>query len=673
MAKKQKQNEERDSADGELMPGRVHWQSPTKMICCYIILVMLAAGHHLYYTRLDGQPATDQSWKTRAGIAFANVFQILFSISMGLAFAPQTWRTLRRNSLYLDDVGKLFTAPSNPLSILSTGLLKSAKISMLIAALAWISPLIPILAPASLSVVSRELKVVPALPIQINNFNFSQAANISNPEEVNIIEASTQTETDRFAKRGTDTLTEIHKLRRRQSSSSSSSSSSAESGRQDIGETYAAYTKPTNRLTALISEVVYGGQIVQAPSPCGENCTFTQSFVGPAYQCAEMDPYDTSSPWCSPAGLKNTGDTTCSEVWEVFGASLRSTLYEASNSSADFCTKLSSNPRACNSTFASTTEPWENGNIWVRYKYLAENWRAQFQENKSVPANAWMNLSYRCDQWDARFDLKRTYINSVQQVEVNTTFLNRTRYGVVVGESRTSGWVGSNKADYINFAIHQTLYGYLAGFIEYYGGLVSNGAELDGTALVENIPWPVDGVRKPKKNLGPLLEQLHANVTVSLLAMNGLVYFTPVAAPDLEINIFRNVFKYDKRALLLTYGLALLLGLLAIAIGIKSLFQNGVSADLGFLSILLTTRSRSLDDLAFGASLGADPISGKLRKQKVTFGATKYDLVMQNTDLVDKSGSSVNGAEVGADRPHAVFAVEGRDSFDDLKKGILYV
>jgi hypothetical protein len=61
MAEKQEQNEGRDSADGELMPERVRWQSPTKMICCYIILVMLAVGHHLYYTRLDGQSATDQS------------------------------------------------------------------------------------------------------------------------------------------------------------------------------------------------------------------------------------------------------------------------------------------------------------------------------------------------------------------------------------------------------------------------------------------------------------------------------------------------------------------------------------------------------------------------------------------------------------------------------------
>ena len=219
------------------------------------------------------------------------------------------------------------------------------------------------------------------------------------------------------------------KLRRRQSSSS------PQSGRQGQGDTqYSVYTKPTNRLAALISEVAYNGQIVQAPSPCGENCTFTQSFIGPTYQCVEMDPNDPSAPWCTQAALSQSSYTTCSQSWGSLSAFMyanatRFSFYEASNSSADFCTSLSSNPAACNSL--STTQAWENGNIWVRYTYLPENLRPEFQGNTSVPASAqgntslpadaWQHLSYRCDQWDARFNLRRTYINSTQHVEVNTT------------------------------------------------------------------------------------------------------------------------------------------------------------------------------------------------------------------------------------------------------------
>lgn len=57
--------------------------------------------------------------------------------TMGLAFAPRTWRTLRRKSLKLESIGKPFTAPSNPFSILCKEILVHAKVSMLIAALAW--------------------------------------------------------------------------------------------------------------------------------------------------------------------------------------------------------------------------------------------------------------------------------------------------------------------------------------------------------------------------------------------------------------------------------------------------------------------------------------------------------------------------------------------------------
>jgi hypothetical protein len=171
------------------------------------------------------------------------------------------------------------------------------------------------------------------------------------------------------------------------------------------------------------------------------------------------------------------------------------------------------------------------------------------------------------------------------------------------------------------------------------------------------------------------VEELHTNVTISLLAMDSLVYFTPVTAPDAEMTIYQNVFHYDKKALLLTYGLALLLGLLALVLGMKSLFQNGVSTDLGFLSILLTTRNKALDDLAWGACLGADPIPERLKSTSVKFGAISNEpFLHQNTDLIDKSGSCVKGAEFRNDLPHAAFAVgDGIKTLRDLQKGVIYV
>ena len=226
------------------------------------------------------------------------------------------------------------------------------------------------------------------MPIRIGNLNFSRSINQTDPSQINIVET--------WVVPGISTPS-----RKRQPQSYTGPPS---------------YGKVRNRATAVILETVYGGQIVQAPSPCGENCTFTQSFVGPAYQCIDKDPYDPDSPWCRPDVLNST-DSSCSETWTVYDWDYI-TFYEASNSSTDFCKSFSSNPAACGDD--DDVQAWENGNIWVRYNYLPDKWRSKYL-TESIPPEAWLNYSLRCDQWDTRFDIRRTYVRSQQQVEVKTT------------------------------------------------------------------------------------------------------------------------------------------------------------------------------------------------------------------------------------------------------------
>jgi hypothetical protein len=59
MSHHQKQNKATDS----VVPAQwgIHWGSPTKMISCYLMVVVLAAGNDLYFSALDGENATDQS------------------------------------------------------------------------------------------------------------------------------------------------------------------------------------------------------------------------------------------------------------------------------------------------------------------------------------------------------------------------------------------------------------------------------------------------------------------------------------------------------------------------------------------------------------------------------------------------------------------------------------
>jgi hypothetical protein len=152
-------------------------------------------------------------------------------------------------------------------------------------------------------------------------------------------------------------------------------------------------------------------------------------------------------------------------------------------------------------------------------------------------------------------------------------------------------------------------------------GLPSDTSGLAGTKLVEDIPFPPqDSIRKPRENLSALIEELHSNVTLSLFSLNNLVYLEPVPGTPVTTIGYVNVFHYNLFSMVLTYGIALALGLFALLVGAQSYLANGVGMGLGFLSILVTTRNPRLDDLACGSCLGAEPMPGELTKVKLRFG-----------------------------------------------------
>jgi hypothetical protein len=200
--------------------------------------------------------------------------------------------------------------------------------------------------------------------------------------------------------------------------------------------------------------------------------------------------------------------------------------------------------------------------------------------------------------------------------------LKPIKYGPVTYSYLFSDGYTGNSSYWPSYAIHDTLYSILAGEIGVDAvGNAMNTAQLEGTKLVEEIPFPLaDKIRQPRQNLRQLIEELHINVTLSLLSVNNLPYFEPALASDVIQTGYAATFRYNRRALLLTYGIAIALGLLAVLIGLKSLFDNGVSMKSGFLSILATTRNPTLDELAHGACLGADPMPEGLQNVKVRFG-----------------------------------------------------
>jgi hypothetical protein len=72
--------------------------------------------------------------------------------------------------------------------------------------------------------------------------------------------------------------------------------------------------------------------------------------------------------------------------------------------------------------------------------------------------------------------------------------------------------------------------------------------------------------------------------------------------------------------MVLVYGVALALALLALVVGALAFVRNGVGVNLGFLTVVATTRNPRLDVAARRACLGAELMSEALRSTRVRFG-----------------------------------------------------
>lgn len=105
-----------------------------------------------------------------------------------------------------------------------------------------------------------------------------------------------------------------------------------------------------------------------------------------------------------------------------------------------------------------------------------------------------------------------------------------------------------------------------------------------------------------------------------------------------------NHYIYDRRTLLITYGIFFFVSLIVALLGLRAFLLNGVNCDTTFSTILLTTRNPDLDQIAEGHCLGAQPLSKDISGLKLRFGVLN-----------------------GADAKHAAFGVE--NSVSHLTKG----
>lgn len=153
------------------------------------------------------------------------------------------------------------------------------------------------------------------------------------------------------------------------------------------------------------------------------------------------------------------------------------------------------------------------------------------------------------------------------------------------------------------------------------------------------------------------IEDLANNITLSYLSSSVL------SSPEeknrsIETSNTVNVYEYNPRNLVLSYGVGFLFTVIAAVIGLYAMIDNGVSHSSDFSAIIATTRNPELDSATRGASLGASPFLADLLKVKLRFGP-----------LLNNNGLSDGEEQIGKEFeyvPHIAFGIE--NNVGQLKK-----
>ncbi|KAK0623791.1 hypothetical protein B0T14DRAFT_495208 [Immersiella caudata] len=560
---------------------------------CFAVALGGAIGHHFWYSHLDGRRAENQAWVVRGGTAIAFAIKISFSTSIGVGFAQHAWYNLRSKSYSLGAVDSLFTLRDNPFGFFNGELLSNAKLASLIAALSWGLALVPILVPASISVrLAERVQVVESLPILTLNF--------SKPN----MEPRYHEGRALFPIQLGDHI--------------------------GSGATYDAYDTASSAATGFVYNTLYGKRIIEAPSPCGANCSFSQVFVGPAYKCDSIDfmtTTDRDNPFCSysqdPATLGSCGGIFL-DVRNGF--SLEGiTWYRARNSS----TTPSCNE---NSTACRSSTGWEDGKLWVAHQYLQPSYRSLLDDfgnlkdsTKKLPFSAFERRMFVCQSYNATYTIRRRYQNFQQYLTGNLTYLNLISFASYLTQT-------PSPHSYAAYAIHQSLYPLLSGAMEPGGKTTSiDTTSLATTALVEEMPFPslsssvhdLSSAQKPILNLREAMEELHFNITVGLLSMGpGLLYADNGTTDGIaESKTTENVWVYEPIVLVVVYAVAAVVDLLVIGIGVRAMVKNGGASGFEFGRVVATTgglggRVEEWED-------GLDPMPTVVEKTRVRFGVVE--------------------------------------------------
>jgi len=346
----------------------------------------------------------------------------------------------------------------------------------------------------------------------------------------------------------------------------------------------------------IADRVLAGGQIIPWPSPCGFNCSYTFSFVGPAYQCEDLGPFASLS--INITDIFDSGAAVSGDggVMPPFW-----------NESLLFCAVDDG---------GNETRPV---GLWIFYDSL--------------------NQTLLCELYNSTYTTTVSYVNTVQRIENHLEYHNLIINGAALAQEVLSApnisdtftnldvWADLNLY-FLEAITSAMLTGYVIDVqdnlaVATYAAFWTGVAEWNSNFTTTDED---DLLFLTFKDLVHKVPEFLVNVTLSLISFGDAhnVTFLPVSSKVIvetttlaTSTSYPATYSYASTTLWQLYGTALGFATICVILGSGMLYTNAVVGQLTFSQVLVTTRNPTLDKISKGAGLGGKYITDRVQKASV--------------------------------------------------------
>ncbi|KAK1759187.1 hypothetical protein QBC47DRAFT_99687 [Echria macrotheca] len=156
------------------------------MYALLVFGIVMAISHHVFYSRLDGQPADDQLKMMRFGTLLAYIAKSSLVSAVIFAHRQQIWATVKRRNMKFRTIDDLFASADDLRALVSWELAKKARVALALAIVVWLFPLTVILTPPTLTVAPKtEVDVTQCPSVRTLNFEQEKVKNWRDPGRIN--------------------------------------------------------------------------------------------------------------------------------------------------------------------------------------------------------------------------------------------------------------------------------------------------------------------------------------------------------------------------------------------------------------------------------------------------------------------------------------------------------